>query len=377
MSISRGNIRYYYLLLLVGLILTSGCEQLDLGNVGGTDDDISVIRAKHNGYYYMAFISDRGQPSVPPDPPPAKIWIARSPDGAFGAQTEYVQITSGTTSFDVYPTIVQTDDNCFHLTWSQLTSPTASRIYYTHTCDVNGLIWNNPRITIGGPNFSDGQGPKPVADGNDLLLYATSANFDGSGYRRIYVLQGTRNFNWVQGLYWTWSEPAVISSLVEAPKHDWFPAVAAINGVYWMVFQRSGFDNAFGENPQSGDDEFDVDVRFALSVDGLNWTHSGPVTQEPQTPHLWPALNYAPTLNQWLITLTSGVRNASGGFDGIQVFLKLEDVMHYDARAVDVTPIIGPGWGMRMAPSPQGKTLSFWVNKPGPTILPQVFSGEF
>src|SRR5262249_26050405 len=146
-----------------GIVVT----RLELGNGSGTDDDPSLLRAK-DGSYYLVFLSDRSGNS--------DLWVTHSSDGEQWSPPQ--QITTNPDN-DVYPTLLQTSDGMFHLSWSVFATspPYTQHLYYAESAD--GLTWpvgSQTPLTVG-----------LVGDRSPSMILV------GTSELRIYFSSGQRN----------------------------------------------------------------------------------------------------------------------------------------------------------------------------------------
>jgi hypothetical protein len=315
-------------------------RHLDLGNTTGGDDDPTLLRAQ-DGSYYLVFISDRSGNS--------DLWATHSSDGLAWSTPQ--QITTNPDD-DQYPTLVQTSDGKFHLSWAlfQTSAPYTTHLYYAESTD--GLTWPSGAQTALTSGLVGDKAPHMIIVGtSELRVYFSSGQRNPSNTANddLLVMRSPDSGT-------TWGAPVLIPELSSATQIDRFPWVVQVASTEFdIVFNRQDADNLF--DPTS-------DVFFAVSTDGLTWSSPAQVTSDPsdQIPDLWPNFIYAPVAKQWYASWTSTAFYPGG-------ITVMPAGGAYPAQAMDLHPSLGiEGWSTRVA-----GPLMVWVDSAA-TGKPQLYS---
>jgi hypothetical protein len=263
---------------------------LDLGNVGGQDDDPTLISAA-DGDYHLVFISDRGGTGV------TSLWATKSSDGI--SWDPPLQVSRPTNADDNFPTMLQTPDGLFHLAWSRFNhADGTTHVYYNTSPD--GVIWDaNAEIALTSGTVDD---------------TATGFNLVGASELRIYLFSSLRSspFSGTNDLFvmrsqdggQTWSAPSSLANL-SGPTQDRYASVIPLGGQYVMTFNRQLSKNLL--DPTS-------DVYTSTSPDGLTWSSPTQITSDSNNviPDLWPGFVWGPTTMTWYVTWASGREQSTG-----------------------------------------------------------------
>ncbi len=257
---------------------------LSPGNVTGQDEDPSILVARSGDALYAAWYSNRA--GLHPNGRERKeIFAIRSADGL--TWTGPSQVTSDA-EWSFYPSLAQSADGVFHLSWIRWTLIPAGcvpntanpctgytqRILYNRSAD--GLAWNTANeVEIAGGPDDELASIVAASDGRLLVYFDSSVRNPGTKDIFVAVHHGT-----------TWDPPVVASGVNSDTMHDTFPhVVERAPGSFLMTWtQYPTADPLF-----SGSSE----TMLSTSSDGLNWTApivaSGPAPSRIDVfPYLYP-----------------------------------------------------------------------------------------
>jgi hypothetical protein len=267
---------------------------LSPGNASGQDEDPAILIAR-DGSLFAAWYSNRA--GLHADGRERKeLFVARSTDGITWTNPP-VQVTDEH-EWSFYPSLAQSADGAFHLTWMRwLLLPvdcvpqgpncpgdpacctgTDRRIRYTRSTD--GLAWDPADAVELTPGPADEVASLVAASDGRLLVYYASGYRAGDPTKQIWVVVGSGG---------TWSAPMPAAGVSTGLHHDTFPNVVERSpGAFLMTWTRYDLSD--------GDNLFNASTRTMLSTsaDGLAWT--SPVSLNEATylttidvfPHLYP-----------------------------------------------------------------------------------------
>jgi hypothetical protein len=237
---------------------------LSPGNLTGQDEDPSILVARSGDALHAAWYSNRAG-THPGGRQRKEIFVARSTDG-LGWTDPPVQATDDP-EWSFYPSLAQSQDGSFHLTWMRwdLTPAAcvpdtatpcvgyAQRILYNRSAD--GLAWNtaDEQEIAGGP---DDELPSILAASDGRLLVYFDSSLRVGPTRQIFVAvhDGTG-----------WHAPVEASGANSDTLHDTFPhVVERAPGSFLMTWTRHPTtDRLFSPS---------AETMLSTSSDGLNWT---------------------------------------------------------------------------------------------------------
>jgi hypothetical protein len=348
-------------------LTVSGCAaQLSMGAPAAANDDPSLVKSQ-DGFYYLAFLSDRLGTG--------DIWMARSADGQ--SWSDPALVASGSETDEVYPTLLEASTGggvtTFHLSYSRTDRafPYAGRIVYcrvtyTHATGVFAVAADKA-VTSG---LIDDREPQMVAVGaTDLrIFFSSAARSNKPQYNRdLYLVISADGGD-------TWGSPALLktssgTSLSSGSEHDRFPWVAQTSPTrFHLVFQRHVTESIF--DPTS-------DLFVATSSDGLfdNWSEGPQITSDPNDSihDLFPSVQWIPSAQKWYVTWSS-MQYPQGSRAGI-IGLPIDQLDQFPQAAVDFSGQVKlGGWSARTAVgSTANKTLLAFVSNSS-TPTPQLFT---
>jgi hypothetical protein len=355
------------LFLLFLALMASGCAvQLPQGAPAAANDDPSLVKSQ-DGFYYLAFLSDRLGT--------ADLWIARSADGQ--TWSDPALVATGSETDEVYPTLLEASTGegvtTFHLSYGRTDRafPYAGRIVYrrvTYTHATGAFsVAAEEAVTSG---IIDDREPQMMGVGaNDLrIFFSSAARSNKPQYNRdLYLVTSADGGD-------TWASPALLktpsgASLSSGSEHDRFPWVAQTSPTgFHLVFQRHVTESIF--DPTS-------DLFVATSCFGLfdNWCAGPHITSDPNDSihDLFPSLQWIPSAQKWYVTWSS-MQYPQESRAGI-IGLPIDQLDQFPQAAADFSGQVKlGGWSARAAVgSAANKTrLVFVSNNSTPT--PQLFT---
>ena len=313
--------------------------RMTLGNLTGSDDDPSLIRAL-DGLFYLVFISDRSGNM--------DLWITRSSDGTTWSAP--VQVTTSSDE-DFYPNLLQTADGVFHLVWHRFEAQTTGQSHLYYRTTTTPLDWGASETPITTGVVDDWDCKLMLVGSMELRVYFSSAarSSNPTYNRDIYVVRST-------DLGQTWGSPA-ISDVSHVSQFDRYPAVLqSAPGQFHMIFQRQDTDYILDSTS---------DLFIADSADGLDWSDPVQITSDgsDSQPDLFASFYPAPLFGPWMMSWTS-TSFSVGGIVNRPVG---------GPAPIDMTPILGMGgWSTRVAQAQGGLSLLVFVA--GVSGTPQLYS---
>lgn len=214
---------------------------LKLPNSTVNDEDPSLLQ-DHDGTIYIAWFSKRNSVD--------DIWITYSKDHSIWSDPRPI-ITAPTS--DYYPTLIQSDDGIFHLSWFGVERYTGyAEIYYSNSRDT--ITWSDP-LKIA-PNPAIDWVPSIMQDQDGVLRITWTSN--RSGNKEIYMVSSRDGGN-------TWTDPRQLTFSTIA---DDYPFLAQLeNYTYiltWTRYTPQG-ESALSTNPTA-------EIVYSTSIDLLNWS---------------------------------------------------------------------------------------------------------
>ena len=296
-----------------------------------------------DGTYMVAWLSDRDEPGND------DIYLTRSADGR---TWDPPLRTTFHPDSDWYPSLVQTSNGVFHLSWfrAQGAPPYARHTFMLSSND--GVTWNSSADVAVTSGLVDDWCPSMVADANgDLRIYFSSQIRGTSGNMDLYV---TKSVN--QGA--TWSQPAALTSANDDGQVDMFPFVISRSvsdfAMVWVRYDAAATTNYFHSS---------TDLFYAQSTDGEVWTNVAPITADDAAGYV----DSIPTLVQIQGGATWDVAWTSTGPAGPAMprilTMPLAERNTYPAFAVDRTAGAGMnGYSVHMTPATAGLYLAVFVH---------------
>jgi hypothetical protein len=296
-------------------------EPVQLTSGTGKNEDPCLLRAK-DGTIYMAWFSDRGGN---PD-----IYINDSKDGG-RTWSEPAAIIQGGGVGNFYPSLAQTNDGAFHLTWFRIDAKRrVFSVWYSNSGDARS--WSKPRAVT--PLDKDYNWAPMIAASRDDSLWIAWAS-GRTGNKDIFLIQSKDGGR-------TWQDPVQVT---RHPFHDDLPKPAQKpDGTFILVWTRY--------KPSSKADYLSetADIYYATSRNGTAWSDPIAITRNDYTDSI-PELHSNIDRSEYFAVWCS----AKGSFD-----LSLSDVkarpMHLLASSVE-------GYSLRVLPLTDQDYLVVWVRK--------------
>jgi hypothetical protein len=291
-------------------------EAVPLTSGKGKNEDACLLRAI-DGTIYMAWFSDRGGN--------ADIYLISSQDAK--SWTEPVAIVQGGGG-NFYPSLAQTDDGTFHLTWFRIDiKRRAIRVWYVNSKDA--ATWSEPRAMT--PDESYNWVPTIEAAG-DTVWIVWSGNKTGN--KDIFLVESNDRGR-------TWQEPAQVTN---HPFHDDLPNIARKpDGSLIIVWTR--------HEPGKGDYLSNTsEIHYAISKDGKAWSEPVALTHNDYAdtiPEVYSNLDESEFFAVWC--------SVKGLFD-----LPLADIKAEPKHILDSD--VG-GYSLRLLPLTKDDYLVVWVRK--------------
>lgn len=226
-------------------------DPLKLTDSSVNDEDPSLLKAQ-DGTLYLVWYSDQGGA--------ADLWLTRSKETFSWSKPQPI-ITQPTGDF--YPTLIQAQDNTFHLSWFGIDPKTRNAdIYYSNSNDA--INWSDPIQITTSPAID--WVPSLMQDNKGVLRIVWSS--DRIGNKEIFLVSSDDNGN-------TWTDPKQITHTKSA---DDYPFLAQQDdGTYlltWTRYTPQG-EPAFATNPTS-------EIVLSTSNDTLNWSSPIVISSEDQ-----------------------------------------------------------------------------------------------
>ncbi len=284
------------------------------------DEDPSIIQAD-DGTFYMAWLSDRnGQ---------TDIWIKQSTDNTLNNWSPpRIVITSP--HEDWYPTLLQSKNGIFHLSWMR-SHDGAIDVFYTNSKDA--VTWRPARQLTNLP--TEDWAPHMIEDSAGTLWIAWASGRNGND-KDIFIINSKNG-----GASWSAPVPIITHGF-----EDDFPYLLQKNdGTYLMVWSRyDGKDGTFYlSNPKS-------EIMHATSGDGIAWSDAIQITEEVEGKQY---VNILPTIYQdgtnFYIAWTSNRLNFRG--NNVEILF----------GSLGKPYSLSDGFFPRIVPTKDGKLHMYWI----------------
>ncbi|MBX7152027.1 glycoside hydrolase [bacterium] len=304
------------------------------------DEDPSLILASDNKLY-LAWFSDRGNN---PD-----IYITHIDTSMIWSPPVRVTFDPGG---DFNPSLIQTPDGQFHLTWFRWTAPFLGNIWYNTSAD--GVTWDTTaEVKVTTTAGVDDWVPTlvPSADGS-LLIYFVSDERDAiNRTNEIYVTTKSAGSN-------TWSEPVPATGINSMTLHDHLPFAKRTGDSITLTWVRYDTSQALPWlNPKSS-------VWFSSSQNGLNWQAPHQLTTDTgSVVNLFPGI-FGDSKEGWNFVWLS---TRSGTPEVYEIPIDNADQYPSGIQKNALLTIegMGNGYSHRISPTPsRGIYLGVWVQGP-------------
>jgi hypothetical protein len=293
-------------------------EPVSLTPGPGNNEDPYLLRAK-DGTIYMTWYSDRGGH---PD-----IYLNASRDGKKWG--EPVAVIQGHDAANFYPSLAQTSDGTFHLTWFRINAKChVFSVWYSNSKDAK--TWSEPR-PMTPPDKGYNWVPTMAAGNNSLWLAWASGR---TGNKDVFVMQSKASGR-------TWQEPVQVTS---HPFHDDLPNIAQKpDGTLIIVWTRY--------KPGKSDYLSDTaDIYYTTSKDGRTWGDPVAITKNDYTdtiPEIYCNMDRSEFFMAWC--------SPKGSLD-----LPLSNVK---AQPMHLLGGTAGGYSLRLLPLTDKDYLVVWVRK--------------
>lgn len=273
---------FLLLMLVQAMWIAAGCkaeeyasdykvtELVALTSGKGKNEDPCLLRAK-DGAIYLTWFSDRGGN--------ADIYLVSSTDAE--KWTEPVAIIQSKDYGNFYPSLAQTADGAFHLTWFRIDPKRkVFSVWYANSKDT--VKWSEPRAMT--PLEKDYNWvPTIAASGQNVWIAWAGGR---AGNKDVYVIESTD-----AGA--TWQEPVQVT---KDPLHDDLPNIERkADGSLVLVWTRY----------KPGKEDYlssTGDIHFATSKDGKVWSEPVAITQNDYTdtiPEIYSNLDQSEYFAAW------------------------------------------------------------------------------
>ncbi len=294
-------------------------EPVQLTRGTGKNEDPCLLRAQ-DGTIYMAWFSDRSGNS--------HIYLTATKDSL--RWSEPVAIIQGGGGGNFYPSLAQTNDGTFHLTWFRIDAKShVFSVWYANSKYAG--TWSEPQAMS--PPDKDYNWVPTIAAAKDGSVWIAWAS-GRTGNKDIFLKQSKDGGR-------TWQEPVQVTN---HHFHDDLPQIAQRpDGTFILVWTRY----------QPGKDDYlskTAEIYYALSTDGATWSDPMAITHNDYTdsiPEVYSNMNGSEFFVAWC--------SAKGSFD-----LSLSDVTaqprHPLGRNIE-------GYSLRVLPLTDKDYLVVWVRK--------------
>lgn len=305
---------------------------LSPGNLDRQDEDPSILVGRGGDSLWAAWYSNRAG-LHPSGRERKEIFIARSSDG-FAWTDPPVQVTSHL-DWSFYPSLAQSADGVFHLTWMQWTlSPEgcvdtsdckdyASRTRYNRSTD--GVTWDpDDEVTVSTGSKDEHAWIVPTSDGRLLVYFDGPAGSSLTREILVAVHDGAG-----------WDPPQLVTDVSSDIEHDSFPhVVERAPGSFLMTWTR---------HPTSAPlFSTEAETMLSTSSDGITWT-TPEVASDPlaSTIDVFPFLYPDHARQSWSVLWTTQNGTVTRPVDAPDpVVLGTLDIPGYTPR---LTPTPTPG----------------------------------
>lgn len=294
-------------------------EPLQLTSGTGKNEDPCLLRAK-GGTIYMAWFSDR---SGNPD-----IYINSTKDGKRWGKP--VAVIQGGGAGNFYPSLAQTGDGTFHLTWFRIDAKRrVFSVWYSNSRDAG--TWSEPRaMTPPDKGYNWVPTIAAAADGGLWIAWASGR----TGNKDVFLMQSKDRGR-------TWQQPVQVTS---HQFHDDLPNITQKpDGTLIIVWTRY--------KPDRNDYLSETaDIYYATSRDGTAWSDPTAITRNDYTDSI-PEVYFNVDRSECFVAWCS----PKGSFD-----LPLSDVK---ARPMHLLGSNVEGYSLRVLPLTDQDYLVVWVRK--------------